>query len=344
MLQINFHGVGDGDCIVIEFPDSSVGVVDSRSRPGTSVFPAIERVRGRKLAFCCMTHPHADHFRGLREVMEAADLTGQTSSVFWHTLTELDKIHEGLFTISGFDGKDPATDAQERDDLDYLRKLFLWMAKSHGKDFAESFRQITHRKIAGVQLTLVAPSSLAWASYREEIERKRLAKAPLTYSRANDISLGLMIEYAGKRVWLLGDLGGGEQQALPQRIKAASPGEANRVIKADVIKIAHHGAQNAWNDEVPSLLTTCDASNVVVVSADGSRHPNQKVLDSWVATGKRVVGTWRSATLPSHGALPSWSDSVLDLIAPKYQLNSLRDIRVSIDASGQLTLHVLDVP
>lgn len=344
MLRITFHGVGDGDCIVIEFPDSSVGVVDSRSRPGSSRSPAVELVRGKKLAFCCMTHPHADHYRGLREVLEAADTAGWTTPLFWHTLTDLDKVANDLFCLVDFDGKDPATLAQEKTDLDYLANLFKWIATTHGSGFAESIRQVTHRHIAGVDISLNAPSSAAWSAYFDGIKKCRKERRSLQYGLANDISLGLLLEYGGTRVWLLGDLGSREQLSLTGRLRAATPGSAAKDVRARVLKVAHHGAKNSWDPAIPQALTVCDRTDIIVLSADGSDHPDRSVFDGWIETGKRVVGTWEPDAAAPPATQTDWFDDTFGLVAPLLEPRPPRDVEITVDSNGTHAFAFKSVP
>ncbi|MBK9189977.1 MAG: hypothetical protein IPM33_13625 [Phycisphaerales bacterium] len=335
MLRITFFGVGDGDCIVIEFPDSSVGVVDSRSRPGSNQSPAIDLVRGKKLAFCCMTHPHADHYRGLREVLEVADTTGWQSPLFWHTLSDLDKIASDLFRVIDFDGKDPATLAQEKADLDYLSSLFTWIATTHGSGFAESVRQITHRRVAGVEISLAAPSTAAWSAYSDGVKKCRAERRTLRYGLANDISLGLLLEYGGTRVWLLGDLGSGEQLSLVGRMQAAMPRGIAIDVHARVLKVAHHGAKNSWDPSIPKSLTVCESTDIIVLSADGSDHPDRDVFNGWLGTGKQVIGTWQpNAAATQHAKQSEWFDDTFDLIAPLCSPLPPRDIEVVVQPDG----------
>ncbi len=335
MLRINFFGVGDGDCIVIEFPDSSVGVVDSRCRPGTRQSPAVEYVRGKKIAFCCMTHPHADHYLGLKEILEAGDTTGWTKPLFWHTLADLDKTADDLFRVVAFDGKDPSVLAQESADLTYLAKLFIWMKSTHGTGFSESIRQSTCRHIAGVDIWLAAPSTAAWTKYFDGIKRCRQERRALTYGLANDISLGLLLEYGGTRVWLLGDLGRDEQLTLESRLHAAMPKQAQSDIRSRVLKVAHHGAKNSWDPKIPQALTVCEATDLIVLTADGSDHPDRSVFEGWMNTGKQVLGTWEpNAVSPSRPGT-EWFDSALEQIAPSCHARNPRDILVTIHADGR---------
>jgi hypothetical protein len=75
--------VGQGDSIVVNFPDESWAVIDSNIPPGQETPPALQLLRHhhvKKLFFVCLTHPHADHFTGLAQVLESFE--GQIDE-FW---------------------------------------------------------------------------------------------------------------------------------------------------------------------------------------------------------------------------------------------------------------------
>lgn len=74
MLSVWILNAGQGDSIVIRFPDNSWGVVDSNLALNSQVPPALSFLQERgvqKLAFVCLTHPHSDHFSGLGKVLES---------------------------------------------------------------------------------------------------------------------------------------------------------------------------------------------------------------------------------------------------------------------------------
>ncbi len=99
-LAIYVLNVGDGDAIVIQFPDSGSGrafaVVDSND--GAKTLSILSALGATALNFVCATHPHLDHLRGLRQVLRK--FTGKvgeywdsgfrfTSKTFFDVVTEV---------------------------------------------------------------------------------------------------------------------------------------------------------------------------------------------------------------------------------------------------------------
>lgn len=77
MLSIHVLNVDHGDCIVLEHRDrdaSSFALIDSNIRRGQAQSPAVGKLRSlgaERLNFVVLTHPHADHYRGMLEVLQA---------------------------------------------------------------------------------------------------------------------------------------------------------------------------------------------------------------------------------------------------------------------------------
>jgi glyoxylase-like metal-dependent hydrolase (beta-lactamase superfamily II) len=74
-LGVHVINAGVGESIVIECPDGQWGVIDcyARSTTDPDTNPTVRFLRERavnRLEFVCLTHPHADHYRGLRQLLE----------------------------------------------------------------------------------------------------------------------------------------------------------------------------------------------------------------------------------------------------------------------------------
>lgn len=73
-LVVFILNVGDGDAIVLQFPDDGTGhayaAVDSNDGDKT-VDLLRNGLRAGELRFVCATHPHIDHIRGLEEILGA---------------------------------------------------------------------------------------------------------------------------------------------------------------------------------------------------------------------------------------------------------------------------------
>jgi hypothetical protein len=80
-LKIDFYESSDGETIIIEFPDGGLGIVDAHPSATNSRPPILDLVKGKKIHFVCLTHPHADHGIDLIPVLEKH----RPIAAFWHT-------------------------------------------------------------------------------------------------------------------------------------------------------------------------------------------------------------------------------------------------------------------
>ena len=73
-LEVHVIGADEGESIVLRLPNDEWGVVDccASSLKDQSSNPTLLFLESRnvqRLAFICMTHPHADHFRGMSQLL-----------------------------------------------------------------------------------------------------------------------------------------------------------------------------------------------------------------------------------------------------------------------------------
>lgn len=97
-LVVYTLNVGDGDAIVIQFPDVGNGrayaVVDSNNGTKTLAFLRNQLHVTDGLRFVCATHPHADHIRGLRKILQS--YSGEVEE-FWDSgFRYMSKTYNGI--------------------------------------------------------------------------------------------------------------------------------------------------------------------------------------------------------------------------------------------------------
>ncbi|MDD2806286.1 MAG: MBL fold metallo-hydrolase [Elusimicrobiales bacterium] len=66
-LNVTFIDVGQGDAIYIEFPNGKNALIDG-GNSGVLVDNFLKSKRVSKIDFVALTHPHSDHYRGLKKV------------------------------------------------------------------------------------------------------------------------------------------------------------------------------------------------------------------------------------------------------------------------------------
>ena len=333
MLELTFFGVGDGDSVLIRFPNGDYGLVDACKHPETGEAPPLEKMGAKKLEFVCLTHPHEDHFSGLVPLLAEKRVTTRE---FWYALTDLDDVIPALKThrIRGGD-----TDiARRRRDERYgkLIDLFDWVDELP-EDARVEVREMKTRRIGGVDLIVFGPDRRMWNRYRSMVIENRIEQTRLNRYYANAISITMLLRYGEHMVWLLADAMRGQLKKLAKREREEVLPSSQKGVRATVLKVSHHGAKNGWFKTISSELMRCEKDDVVVFSAAGNRfHPHQDVDVYWRETGKRLVGTWTTDLTASRSRLGGWASDTIDEIAPPLGLRKTQDIVVRVPESGDI--------
>ncbi|MGE5405305.1 MAG: MBL fold metallo-hydrolase [Candidatus Saccharibacteria bacterium] len=120
-----------------------------------------------------------------------------------------------------------------------------------------------------------------------ELKIECMSPASADYQELNDWSAVLRIEYGSKGFLLTGDAG---RTAEHEMIKT---GES---LRADVIKISHHGSSDA--SSYAFLQRVRPEYAVIAVGKDNDYgHPHQQTLDSLESIGTRIYRTDRDGTV-----------------------------------------------
>lgn len=72
-LNVYFVNVGQGGAIYLEFPDGTNALIDGGSS-GESIYQFLKDKGVTKLDRVVLTHPHGDHYRGLKKVFTSFEV------------------------------------------------------------------------------------------------------------------------------------------------------------------------------------------------------------------------------------------------------------------------------
>src|SRR5437016_6343827 len=91
-LRVDFYESGIGETILVTFPSGGLGLIDAHPSSLATRPEILEIIKGKKLHFVCLTHPHADHGEDLVSVLEQhADI-----EEFWHTIFDVPAFIYGI--------------------------------------------------------------------------------------------------------------------------------------------------------------------------------------------------------------------------------------------------------
>jgi hypothetical protein len=275
MLRVDFYESGDGETIILTFPDGALGVVDGHPSSTGQRPPIADLVRGKQVHFVCLSHPHADHGIDLHQVFNAAANVG----AYWHTVTHL---HTFLFSITQQDKFPSAHNAL----IDQLRAgwagflLELYRKVMETEDATPGFIATLHAErtpleIAGVEISFWAPEEAEQTQY-VRIFQERLKRLHRHKPNENALSAIIAFKYGGNVILLGSDaLLRNWRAAVPRYRKAHWP-------RATVLKVPHHGAAGSFSKKKnENYLTLCrsDSETLAVLFAGDAKHPAQTVFD-----------------------------------------------------------------
>jgi hypothetical protein len=327
MLTIRVLGVGDADCIVIQFPDGRFALVDCSVPQGQTQPPALSYLRDAELAFCCLTHPHDDHFTGMRRVLSDPRVR---SKAFWYALSDLDVVLESYNWVRSSTGRS-AAEATE------LFQLFNWVNAQPGDYMVPILREQYFNLGGGVEVVAFGPRPSDWQRYRRALAKRRADGAPINRQTANAISIALLVKYAGHAVWLLSDLTAPSLRKLSTRAHQSGI-MAARQTRASIVKISHHGALDGWFQGIAESLTRCAPEDTLIVSAGGTlHHPHPDVRAYWLNTGKRLVATYSADPQPKPPIGGSAAIAV-EAVARPLRTYVPQDVTVAISPDGHLAV------
>lgn len=270
-LIITFAESGRGETVFIEFPDGKVGVVDacpSRSccRPSLAV-----ELRGRDVAFVCLTHPHKDHGDDILPLLKSGRI-----AQFWHSLPDIEPFV--YFVTQGTKFRSLVSGLAEKAQIERAHfVLDVWaMVKCRKIECLSYDGSRESVEIGDVTIHFLAPDRTVLTREMERLHRC-LKESKLTAPPdPNAFSLILAIEYAGKVVLLGADgLRAAWQSAYTKWRKKKLPA-------AVVLKVPHHGAKDAFdlrpaNQRKLNCWDLCANHPYAIIFAGDFSHPDFRV-------------------------------------------------------------------
>lgn len=289
MLNLHFLNVGHGDSIIVEFVSADgpvYGVVDSCKKREASgdvnvALNKLKQLGATNLSFVALTHPHADHYGGLSEILE--EFQGRVSTFFSYPIDQeknrLRRLVENY--KKHLDNTDSVRVSAQIVEfisiLKWAKTCPVWESKSGRKSLmvADGFDALS--------LNSVMPPDAVKGKYFTDIDKGILS---IEDEKANDLSLAIEIIYADKVIILGGDAT--HTNWKYQQSRLVFP-------KATIAKIPHHGSKHDCTSEVlDTLFGKAGAANapIAVISAEGSRHrPHENVLKGLYERGVRPYCT-----------------------------------------------------
>lgn len=248
--EFAFLAVGNADSIIVSPSDGGAVIVDVPKPREVSDFLS---ARGRlQIEGIYITHTHRDHFAPLNEFVSFLklwfDLGGSVNNVFIAS----EAYHEALEEL----GKLEATSPKKHKLLQHaLAQLLEW------REGLIHFEAPTQRLTPSCQ----SGALTAYVLHPEQLfaaEQFVKSKGAL-----NDRSVVIKLDYHGFIALLLADV---ERAGLRDLGKIYA--ERPQLLRANLVKIPHHGAWPTRGEELKSLLKSADAEIAVLSVGSKNRH------------------------------------------------------------------------
>lgn len=279
-------GPGEGDSILIISPTGKSVLIDAGDAgKGRGVLDALKRYKIEQLDYFVATHPHPDHIGGADEVINGIKVAtvidnGVDLSTPAPSPTPLKKGAKPAPTPR------PAKPGKVKS----INSFFDEYKDAVDKSGAQHEKAEVGKKYdlgGGAIITVLAPTEPFFA--------KDNMKAGGNDTNANSIVLRL--DYGDFSMLFMGDA---EDQTEARLLSK----DLN--LKANVIKVAHHGSKYATSE---NFLKRVQPESAIISDGEWNRygHPAQSVLDRLKAMNAKVYRTdlQGEITLTTHGKLDS---------------------------------------
>ena len=288
-LRVVFVDVGQGDGALLVFPDRSTLLLDGGPRDAAGAMrDAIDEFGDGHLDAVAVTHTDADHLGGVVGVLRGDDGDAGTD--------------DDVVPATRWIGHDDGTcDSQLCDEYRRLRGAPF--------EVPDVGAVVEH---GGATVTVVARDGVV------------VGGAPLSdIDDPNERSLGLLVEFGGRSVFLGGDLtGGGLGMVDVEAEVAAATGPV------DVLKLNHHGSQTS--SSAGFLATLQPRAVVISVGTDNSFcHPEASVMARLRDSGVPLYATGDGMVSDTDCATTQW---------PAGAHHGVGTITLVIAADGAITL------
>ncbi len=282
-MTITFKNVGQGDSIVIQWEDDGqerICIIDCNILGRTN--PVIEHLRSitdlKEIEFILLSHPHADHYSGMEELLAFCDKNNIQINYFLHTCQSVPEYLR-IATVTNYEA-------------DTLGSLFKFAQKLHKAGRINNFGHLN----AGAPgdytfnsrwaMRILSPSHEEISAFNKLVHKPAQLKDGETY-RSNLLSTVIKIYDKNTHVLLTSDA----EQAVFKRILRRSSGQFTKSMLI-LGQASHHGAltnyfEKFWKNQ--AYIQACPMA--ISVGSNGYGHPSEDVTSSLVNMGYHVVTT-----------------------------------------------------
>lgn len=295
MLTISILNVGKGESIVVKRKTdekSFFGIIDSNTTSANSKgvlqdYLASEGVTS--LSFAALTHPHADHYTGMLDVL------GKYPADEFYSFNILEDFSNPQRLKKLASVYDEARKLSDSDDFKKHSEEFVRLLAYAWQNFGTTKRwhqpngfmnQVYPNGFADslCSIHMILPPPKVKGGFFSALDAGSLQV--VENSKENELSLAFLITYGNAKIILGGDAT--QENWAFHRIKT-HPGAETRFgavnLGAIAAKLPHHGSHTDCSGEVIDYIymppPKGELRRIAMISADGKSHPSPQTL-TWL--------------------------------------------------------------
>lgn len=258
-MDIHFIDVGQGDCILIEFPDGKNMLIDGGDTRNATRDAILAYLLGQEIVildYVMLTHTDADHLGALDDVLIAYPV----KNLFIPNLIASNGMEDAT-TIPG----SISTVAFKN----FMDRVAL-------ETYMDGETEVPATIVYNENIIIIEEADYKLSIYCPPPEYYLDIKNTSSAAKKNNMSPVCVLEYGGRTVIFSGDADLEAEQRFVDMI-----GDA---IDADVLKVGHHGSTSSSND---FFLAHIDVEFAIISCGEGNTHdhPRQGAIDRLLASG-----------------------------------------------------------
>ncbi len=267
-LQIHFIDVGQGDCILILFPDGKDMLIDCANYNGGNTYRdetlnyLDTYVTDDQLDYLMLTHCDSDHVYYLDDVLHRYDVDNIYMPFVLSAPDESKESNaERIASIAALPA-DKLDDFSDPDTIDTGVYADFFIAALTESD------AVIHQNIGNFSITTDTYRLDFYAYTENEWADSDLSSA----EERNAISPIGVLEYNGKKIVLTGDSNEINEPKFIDKVGGS-------LLDCDVLKVGHHGSETSSTEEFLDFIN-CEQA-IISCNASGNtfNHPRKATLD-----------------------------------------------------------------
>jgi competence protein ComEC len=265
-LRIDFLDVGQGDSALVTFPDNTKLLIDGGGRPGPFKTKA--------------TDQDAEVDQQFESDSRSIGESVVSEYLWWRGLDQIDYI---LATHADADHIDGLNDVARNFGV---RAALVARTPQQDPEFSRFAETLSTRNIP--IRTIGAGDEMMFGNVSMSV----LWPVPSTDQNllsGNNDSLVLRLRFGDRSILLTGDIEAPAEKSLVEA-------ENLRHLRADIVKVAHHGSKSS---SIDSFIAATHPSLAIISVGRTSifGHPNPAVVERWKASGAQVWTTGKRGTI-----------------------------------------------